>query len=169
MKSNYEKFLSDKAREMRKNPTKSEQNIKDFLIERKIPHKSQKVIMVSKDKGYIVDFLLWKKVILEVDGPVHETKDAKDRDAKRTSDLISVGYRVIRLRNDSTDGRNIKRVLSDRFTKLGLAMGDKLKSEIDEYEKEKKRKKIENLKRRNVPPPPDWKEKLYAASGSLKP
>lgn len=168
MKNNYETFLSNRAKEMRANPTKSEQKVKDFLIERKIPYKSQKVIMVSKNKGYIVDFLLWKKIILEVDGSVHESKEAKDRDSKRTSDLMSVGYKVIRLRNDSACGRNIKRVMADRFTKLGLLMGDKLKSEIEEHEEEKKRKKIENWKRKNAPPPPDWKEKLHAANGSLK-
>lgn len=153
---------------MRTSPTKAEQKMKEFLIERKIPYKSQKVIMVSKDKGYIVDFLLWKKVILEVDGSVHESKEAKDKDAKRTSDLASLGYKVIRIRNDSTDGRHIKRVLADRFTKLGLVFGDRLKSEIDEYEREKKQRKIEKWKKRNLPPPPDWKEKLHAANGSLK-
>jgi very-short-patch-repair endonuclease len=85
VKNNYEKFLSNRAKEMRTSPTKAEQKMKEFLNERKIPYKSQKVIMVSKDKGYIVDFLLWKKVILEVDGSVHESKESKDKGAEDLS------------------------------------------------------------------------------------
>ncbi len=47
---------------------------------------------------YIVDFVcLPAKLIVEVDGPTHESTDESDR--RRTQWLESRGYRVIRFRN----------------------------------------------------------------------
>lgn len=139
MLSEYKKFLNNRAKEMRKTPTDSEKRVKNFLDERKIPYKSQKVIMISPDNGYIVDFLLWKKIVLEIDGSIHESREAKDKDRKRTNDLEKAGYKVIRMRNDSTLSKNIVRVLSDRFIKLKLTTGLKMKEEILKKKKHESR------------------------------
>ncbi len=49
---------------------------------------------------YIVDFVSHAAgVVIEIDGPMHETPDVNLRDAERTVWLNSQGYRVIRFAN----------------------------------------------------------------------
>lgn len=50
---------------------------------------------------YIVDFCdLINKVIFEVDGGYHNTKEQKEKDYYRTRDLKALGYRVYRITNE---------------------------------------------------------------------
>ncbi|HLZ69287.1 MAG TPA: endonuclease domain-containing protein [Dehalococcoidia bacterium] len=49
---------------------------------------------------FVLDFFCPKhKLVVEVDGAVHNTPDQRDRDAGRDERLQQVGYRVLRLRN----------------------------------------------------------------------
>src|SRR5437868_15297712 len=49
---------------------------------------------------YIADFYCHKiKLIIEVDGSIHENKDVKDYDERRENDLKSWGYNIIRFSN----------------------------------------------------------------------
>lgn len=50
---------------------------------------------------YIVDFLCKEyKVVLEVDGGIHETVDQKEHDLNRTIFLNECGYAVLRIHNE---------------------------------------------------------------------
>lgn len=51
---------------------------------------------------YIADFYCRKlKLIIEVDGKIHDLKEVKQRDAERENDLIGWGYTVVRFSNQS--------------------------------------------------------------------
>ena len=51
--------------------------------------------------NYIVDFYCHKvKVVIEVDGNIHDSVDVQRSDVERDQDLNSVGYKVIRFRNE---------------------------------------------------------------------
>ena len=50
--------------------------------------------------NFIVDFYCaQEKLIIELDGEVHNNKNAQDYDNKRTEYLESLGYKVIRFEN----------------------------------------------------------------------
>ena len=50
--------------------------------------------------SYIVDFVSHAaRLVVELDGPLHETPDVNLRDAERTLWLNSQGYRVLRFQN----------------------------------------------------------------------
>ena len=73
---------------------------------------------------YIVDFYCFeKKLIIELDGPVHEDEDRKIYDEKRQKELEYMGYKVIRFKDydifDNLDKiiNKIKEVLSDDLNK----------------------------------------------------
>jgi len=71
---------------------------------------------------YIVDFISHgARLIVEVDGAVHDAPEAKARDAARQTFLEGRGYRVIRFSNAEvkTDiGRAVRTILAsvNRFT-----------------------------------------------------
>ncbi len=49
---------------------------------------------------YIVDFCCRrKKLIIELDGNIHDIKDIKENDVERTKDLEKFGYKVLRFQN----------------------------------------------------------------------
>ncbi len=49
--------------------------------------------------GYVVDFLCHKPaLVVEVDGPVHDTEEQKAFDAARTERLEALGFLVIRVK-----------------------------------------------------------------------
>ncbi len=49
---------------------------------------------------YVADFYCHKvKLIIEVDGSIHDKKEIKEYDIKRENDLINDGYTVIRFSN----------------------------------------------------------------------
>lgn len=49
--------------------------------------------------GYVVDFLCHKPaLVVEVDGPVHDTEEQKAFDAARTEKLEALGFLVVRVR-----------------------------------------------------------------------
>ncbi|PKL78970.1 MAG: hypothetical protein CVV25_09695 [Ignavibacteriae bacterium HGW-Ignavibacteriae-4] len=93
----YNTELKLRARELRKRLTKAERKIwADFLSSLNIPIKRQKVL-----DNYIVDFYCSKaKLVIEVDGDSHSTKDGIEYDEHRTAVLESFGLEVIRFTND---------------------------------------------------------------------
>lgn len=160
---NYKDWLDNKANELRNSPTIAEQKVKKYLDEHKIRYKSQVPIMVDKNKGYIVDFLLFNNVVLEVDGSVHFTEEAKESDKQRTKDLESKGYKVIRMNNKSTSASNIERVLISRFNKVQPQVAERLKREAEKKKRSDKWKNYQKYKSRL----PDWnfKERIWDLSG----
>ncbi len=50
---------------------------------------------------FVVDFYCHeKKLVIELDGEIHDTKEAKEKDESRTLALETLGLRVIRFRNE---------------------------------------------------------------------
>ncbi|MDQ3022345.1 MAG: endonuclease domain-containing protein [Bacteroidota bacterium] len=50
---------------------------------------------------FVVDFYCHeKKLVIELDGEVHDSKEAKEKDESRTFALESLGLKVIRFRNE---------------------------------------------------------------------
>ena len=91
-------LLIDKAKEMRHEPTKAEKDLWECLRDRKINYKIRRQHIVN---GFIADFIcIEKKVIIEVDGGIHETKKQKERDKFRTEVLNKNGFIVIRYTNE---------------------------------------------------------------------
>lgn len=162
-KTNYEKWLSKRAKELRAAPTKAETKMLSFLRDHKIPYKSQVPILINENKGYIVDFVLFKKIILEIDGDIHYLEENKKSDRQRTEDLESKGYKVIRMRNGSTDTSNIYRVLISRFEKVAPGTAKRLQDELDKKNR-KNKSRTNSTSRTNLP---DWnfKERMWDLSG----
>ena len=91
-------LLIDKAKEMRHEPTKAEDTLWECIRNRKIDYKIRRQHIVN---GFIADFIcIEKKVIIEVDGGIHETKEQKEHDKFRTEILNNNGFFVIRFTNE---------------------------------------------------------------------
>ena len=92
------KLLHPIAKELRKNPTDAEDILWQALRNRSTGHKIKRQQIVA---GYIADFIcIEKRVIIEVDGGIHFTKENKERDTERTRILNTQGYDVLRFTND---------------------------------------------------------------------
>lgn len=100
------------AREFRKNPTESEDAVWQMLRNRQIKNlkwRRQQVIY-----GYIADFYCAElKVVLEIDGSVHENEDVKAYDEFRTSVFESKGIRVFRLKNEDCDKQHLTELIDN--------------------------------------------------------
>jgi len=87
------------SRELRKNMTKAEEILWSHLRK----HKLEGVIFRRQHPIdiFIVDFYSHKyKLVIEVDGGIHERSDIKERDENRTSELENFGLKVIRFTNE---------------------------------------------------------------------
>jgi very-short-patch-repair endonuclease/catechol 2,3-dioxygenase-like lactoylglutathione lyase family enzyme len=82
----------DRARRLRRDMTFAERKLWEQLRRLNLNFRRQAPI-----GRYIVDFAYHaSKLVVEIDGPVHDTLEAKAYDDQRTGFLISAGYRVIR-------------------------------------------------------------------------
>jgi very-short-patch-repair endonuclease len=90
------KDLKPLAREMRKEPTEAEDVLWQRLRGKQLGARFRRQHAIDR---FIVDFYAHEpRLIIEVDGPVHETQ--KEYDAMRQSFLESLGYRVLRFTNE---------------------------------------------------------------------
>lgn len=90
------KNLKEHARENRKNPTKAEDALWQALRDSELDHKFRRQHAVA---NFIVDFVcIDKKLVVEVDGEVHETQQRAD--VERTQILEGEGFTVIRFKNE---------------------------------------------------------------------
>lgn len=93
---NNSHILIDHAKEMRNNPTPAEAALWECLKSKKLGDKFRRQHPID---DFIVDFVsLSKKLVIEVDGEIHNQQ--KEKDAERTSILNQLGYKVIRFTND---------------------------------------------------------------------
>ena len=90
------------ARELRKNQTKAEECLWRRVRNRRFyGYKFTRQFLIEHSRGsyFIADFFCHEaKLIVEVDGPTHLAR--RDYDENRTQILNSLGYQVIRLRNE---------------------------------------------------------------------
>ena len=103
---NNSHLLLERAKDMRANPTPAEAVLWEQLRNKKLDAKFRQQHLI---RDYIVDFVcLDKKLIVEVDGKIHESQI--EEDALRTQRLENDYYKVIRFKNEEVLG-NIEGVL----------------------------------------------------------
>ena len=91
--------LVEKARELRKKQTPAEEVMWAMLRDRQFM--DLKFRRQHQIGNYIADFYCdEQKLVVELDGPIHETEARKKHDAKRDAYLSSMGNTVVRLSND---------------------------------------------------------------------
>lgn len=84
-----------------------------LFMEKGIKYVCQKPIFFG-EKLYVVDFLVGDKLIVEVDGKVHDNEKQKEYDELRTQRLESLGYKVVRLKNTEVINGNPLKLLKKR-------------------------------------------------------
>lgn len=89
-------FLKERRDELKKRPTLAENEIWEYLRNKKTGHKIRRQHIVD---DFIPDFVcLIKKVVIEIDGKIHLKR--KSYDEFRTQRLQVLGYSVIRFTNE---------------------------------------------------------------------
>jgi len=92
------KELSEFRKELRKNLTPAEAFLWKHLKAKQLD--SKRFTKQHSIGNYIVDFYCpSEKLIIELDGEVHQNANAAEYDLERTKFLNSLGYKVIRFEN----------------------------------------------------------------------
>ena len=72
-------------------PTPSELKLRNVLRSRKIPFKSDQVIWYTSCDCFTPDLIIGKRLIIEVDGKVHDKEHRKTLDRIRKRALENIG------------------------------------------------------------------------------
>ena len=115
----YNKKLTPRAQELRKNCTNEENRLwYQFLRRHEVPFRRQHPI-----GNYIVDFYCYKaKLVIELDGSQHFDDAGMEYDAQRTAYLEGLGLMVLRYPNSDINYRfrdvcnHIQQVLDERIS-----------------------------------------------------
>jgi very-short-patch-repair endonuclease len=101
--------LRDRRRDLRKNSTTAESWLWYSLRDNKLGVKFRRQHSIG---GYIADFYCQKtKLIIELDGGIHNTVESKEYDKIRDKYFIELGYKVLRFKNIEVEN-NLGNVLS---------------------------------------------------------
>jgi very-short-patch-repair endonuclease len=99
-----------RARELRHNPTPAERHAWTLLRNRGIlglKFRRQHVL-----HGFLVDFYCpSERIVIELEGDVHDTDAQRDYDQARAGFLNAAGYHVIRVRNRDVSRAHLEAVL----------------------------------------------------------
>ncbi|MAZ26632.1 MAG: leucine--tRNA ligase [Cytophagaceae bacterium] len=113
---NNSHLLIERAKEMRKAPTAEEDILWQELRGKSLGYKFRRQHLID---DFTVDFVcLSKKLVVEVDGPIHDQQ--VEADEARTAILNDLGYQVLRFRNEDITGdveevlNNIEKALEER-------------------------------------------------------
>ena|SRR5688572_18293197 len=113
-------LIFDRARELRNKLTPAEQ-IFWLLLKEKFPeYKFRKQHPISI---YVADFYCHKlKLVVEIDGSIHDSYEAQVNDEKRQKDLENLELTVIRFTNEQIriEVENVIEVISSTIGKLTL-------------------------------------------------
>lgn len=83
---------------MRKNPTEAEEKLWIYLKGKKLGARFRRQVSIGR---YIVDFYsAHPKLVIEVDGPIHDTPDRAASDEVRSEFLRAAGCTLIRFTNE---------------------------------------------------------------------
>lgn len=100
--------LRERRRELRKNQTKAEKILWSELRNGKLGVKFKRQHSIG---GYIADFYCQKyKLIVELDGKIHEQPENAKNDQVRDRHFKELEYKILRFKNDEIES-NIKKVL----------------------------------------------------------
>jgi very-short-patch-repair endonuclease len=101
-----------RARELRHNPTPAERHAWTLLCNRGIlglKFRRQHVL-----HGFVVDFYCpSERIVIEIEGNVHDTEAQRGYDRARTGFLEGAGYRVIRVRNRDASREHLEAALRE--------------------------------------------------------
>lgn len=112
MKFRVPRLLTERARDLRKQPTKAEAWLWKAIKNRALG--GYKFRRQQPIEGYIVDFVcLDLMLVVEIDGDIH--KSQRDYDAVREKDLTTMGFKVIRFHNEEvlTNVDSVKEAIFD--------------------------------------------------------
>lgn len=91
-------YVTDLARKMRKEPTPEEAILWEVVRNNKLGVKFRNQHPLGR---YIADFYCHqKKLVIEIDGKIHDLKDVIEYDKIRQQGIESIGLRVMRIRNE---------------------------------------------------------------------
>ena len=97
-------------------PTKYENQLAAALSRRKIPYKVGLIIWYTRADYYTPDFIIGERLIVEVDGSIHDREFKKTPDRIRHRALQNLGYSVYRVKN-SHIRRSVKEVTEEIIQK----------------------------------------------------
>ena len=99
------------ARRLRREATPAEKNAWELLRKGRIGgwhFRRQQVV-----EGFIVDFFCAKlRLVIELDGSVHDDPDRARLDAERDNCLRRVGLNVVRLRNEEVSRSTLEQIIA---------------------------------------------------------
>lgn len=102
------RILRERRAELRRKETPSEKKLWFYLRNNNLGVKFKRQHSIG---GYILDFYCSeKKLIIELDGEIHNTRDAKEYDATRDKFFKELGYKTLRFLNKEAEN-NIESVL----------------------------------------------------------
>ena len=81
-------------------PTESELKLRSILRYKKIPFKHSQIIWYTGCDKYTPDLIIGEKLIIEVDGKIHDKEFLKTPDRIRQKALQNMGFEVHRVRNE---------------------------------------------------------------------
>src|ERR671939_661096 len=81
-------------------PTYSERKLRSILRLKKVSFKDSQIIWYTGCDRYTPDLLVGKRLIVEVDGKVHDKDFQKTPDRIRQRALENMGYHVLRVKNE---------------------------------------------------------------------
>ena len=115
-------LLKKYVKEYRENPTHAENVLWHLLRGRQLDgYKFRRQHIIG---SYIADFVcLTKKLIIEVDGLIHQIPENKNSDAERTVDLNRLGFDVIRFTNEevSADTNTVLNTIVDKLSQKNFS------------------------------------------------
>jgi very-short-patch-repair endonuclease len=117
------------ADRMRKNPTEAEKNLWNHI--KKFRSTGYVFRRQHPIDFYIADFVCHKlKLVIEVDGEIHEKEETSERDDCRTGHLEHFGIKVVRFTKEEIPGneelviRQIRKYLDESASPALLGAGD---------------------------------------------
>ena len=109
------KDFKERRRELRKNQTPQESKLWYQLRKKTLGVRFRRQHSIG---GYIADFYCTThKLIIEIDGSVHDTEEAQKYDEVRSQYFREFGYKILRFSNTEVD-KNIEVVLEKIKTNL---------------------------------------------------
>lgn len=90
--------IFENAKQLRNNPTFAESLLWEYLRTKPLGHKFRRQHPIGI---YIADFYCHSlKLIIEVDGSIHDSAEAKAKDESRENILATEGIKFLRFRNE---------------------------------------------------------------------
>ncbi|MBP9214602.1 MAG: methionine--tRNA ligase subunit beta [Chitinophagaceae bacterium] len=114
------KLLKEFVAEQRSNPTEAEVALWELLRDKKLGYKFRRQHIIGR---FIADFVCIKyKLIIEVDGGVHQIPENIISDEERTKELNTLGFEVIRFTNNEVlfETEKVLTAISEKLKEIAI-------------------------------------------------